>query len=334
MLVAPTIADERIAAHLRQHYGMCRARIAFLPIGDAASAHYRVEAEDGTTYFLKLRAGDLDEVAVTVPAALHAQGVARVMAPIPTTAGSLWVRDMDFAWVLYPFVDGRNGFESPLSPRQWVRLGATLRAIHSADLPAELGNTVPREDYSPRWRDRVRLYQRQVAVSRYDDPLAQRLAAFWLTKRDEIGTLVERAEQLARTLRTRTSTCVLCHTDLHAGNVLLSADDELTIVDWDAPLLALKERDLMFAGAGIGGIWNTADEEAHFYRGYGAVTIDPIALSYYRYQRIVEDLAVYGDQIFGMQGSVEDRERGLRVSEQFLQGGVVEIAHRTYERLT
>jgi spectinomycin phosphotransferase len=40
----------------------------------------------------------------------------------------------------------------------------------------------------------------------------------------------------------------------HAGNVVVGADNELTIVDWDEPILAPKERDLMFIGGGVDGI--------------------------------------------------------------------------------
>ncbi len=59
-----------------------------------------------------------------------------------------------------------------------------------------------------------------------------------------------------------------------------------------------------------------------------------MALSYYRYERIVEDVAAYGEQIFEAQGSAEDREHGLEgTMGQFDSGRVVSIAHQTYERV-
>ena len=46
------------------------------------------------------------------------------------------------------------------------------------------------------------------------------------------------------------------------------------------------------------------------------------------------DIAAYVEQICGMQGSVEDREEGLRqLTDQFLPNRVVEIAHRTYREI-
>ena len=160
-----------------------------------------------------------------------------------------------------------------------------MKAVHTTRLPAGLVERVPQEDYSPRWRNSVKAFHKQVEQDRYADPIAASLAAFWLTKRDEIERIVERAEQLALVLQKRAVGLAVCHSDLHGRNVLVGADDELAIVDWDEPILAPKERDLMFIGGGVGGIWNNDQETSWFYQGYGQTEIDLAALSYYRYER-------------------------------------------------
>jgi spectinomycin phosphotransferase len=193
---------------------------------------------------------------------------------------------------------------------------------------------VPQEDYSPRWRTSVKAFHKQVRQGRYADPIAASFAAFWMTKRDEIWRIVERAEQLAQALQNRAVRLAVCHSDLHGRNVLVGADDDLAIVDWDEPILAPKERDLMFIGGGVGGIWNNDQEAAWFYQGYGQTEIDPVTLSYYRYERIMVDIALCSEQIFGMQGSLEDRQKSLKLENQFLPNNVVEIAHRTYQQLS
>ena len=209
-----------------------------------------------------------------------------------------------------------------------------MKAIHTTQLPAAMAERVPQVGYSPRWRNTVQAFHKQVEQNRYDDPIAASLAAFWLTKRDEIQCIVERAEQLAHALRNRTITLAVCHSDLHGRNIVVGANEELAIVDWDEPILAPKERDLMFIGGGVGGIWNNEQEARWFYQGYGQTEIDLVALSYYRYQRIVVDIAERSEQIFGMQGSVEERRKGLGLMNQFLPNNVVEIAHRSYQRLS
>jgi spectinomycin phosphotransferase len=335
MLTPPDLNTETIADHVRDTWSVDTARVTFLPIGaDVNSAVFRLDTTDGVAYFLKLRRGPFHEIAVSVPAFLHDHGAAAVMAPLPSADGALWVEGHGFAWMLYPFFAGSNGFERPMSDAQWIALGKSVRAVQTAVLPESLVARIPREDYSPQWRDITLAFDRQAEADAFTDPQAARLAAFWRIKGREIRAMVERAAHLAQILRRRALPFVLCHTDLHAGNVLLGAENELVIVDWDDPIFAPKERDLMFIGGGIGGNWNTPREESLFYEGYGATEIDSAALAYYRYERIVADLAAYGEQIFGVRGSVEDREDGVRkVIGGFAPGQVVEIAHRTYQRL-
>lgn len=335
MLTPPALSTDAIIACLRDAYGLRICQVTFLPIGaDVNAAVYRVTADDGAPYFLKLKRGNFDDVAVAVSAFLHAQGILPVMAPLTTTTHHLWATEHGFAWILYPFFEGHDGFASPLSDAHWIALGQCVKAVHTTVLPPILAERIPREDFSPRWRDIVKRFDREVESRVYDDPTARRFAAFWLSRRSELRALVTRAEQLGQTLQRRADAFVLCHTDLHAGNVLLGANDALAIVDWDEPIFAPTERDLMFVGGGIGAVWNDAHEEALFYQGYGPTEPDPLALAYYRNERIVADLAAYGDQIFEAQGSVQDRELGLRqMMGQFLPDGVVSIAHRTYQQL-
>jgi spectinomycin phosphotransferase len=334
MLTKPGISDDTIIACLYDSFGLHISKVTFLPLGYVNSAVYRVTADSGTPYFLKLRQGNFNEIAVAVPAFLHAQGIRQVMAPIATTTHTLWVHVHGFDWILYPFFDGKTGFEIALSKTQWIALGQSMNAVHATILPAGLAERVPREDYSPGWRNIVRAFHKQVEQDRYDDPTAASFAALLMTKRDEIQCIVERAEQLAQALQNRVVKLAVCHSDLHGRNVLVGTDDEMAIVDWDAPILAPKERDLMFIGGGVGGIWNDDQEAKWFYQGYGQTEIDLVALTYYRYERIVEDIAEYSERIFGMQGSVQDRQKGLRLKEQFLPNNVVEIAHRSYQQLS
>lgn len=333
MLEKPAIPDETISACLRDTFGVPVAHVDFLPIGWVYNALFRVTSADGASYFLKLRRGAFDETAVAVPAFLHRHGIRRVMAPVATTSGALWLHAHGFDWILYPFFEGKSGFDATLSQSQWTVLGESMQAVHTTSVPASLAERLPREDYSPRWRNRVRAFHNQVDAGRHADPIAARLAAFWRAKRDEIELMVRRAEQLARVLQERELPAVICHSDLHAGNILIGRGGELAIVDWDEPLLAPKERDLMFIGGGVGGTWYSEQEVRWFYQGYGSAEIDLVALSYYRYERIVVDIAEYAARIFAIAGSVEERAQGLELVNQFGPNNVVEIAHRTYQQL-
>lgn len=240
-----------------------------------------------------------------------------------------------YAVVIFPFVAGRNGFEALLSSHQWIDLGAALRAMHAVMVPPSLGAPVPRERFSPYWRNLVKTFQARAEETAFTEPSAAQLAAFLHARRDDVSHIVARADTLGASLRTQAPAHVLCHADIHGGNVLIGADGAIFIVDWDTLTFAPKERDLMFVGAGIFGTWNSAQEEAWFYQGYGRTDINPVALAYYRYERIVQDIAVYCEQLLLTDEGGADRAQALLYfRDQFLPNNVVEIAYRTDTALT
>ncbi|OGO17259.1 MAG: phosphotransferase, partial [Chloroflexi bacterium RBG_16_48_8] len=291
MIEKPDLHDEKIIACLQDEFGLHVDQIAFLPLGaDLNTAVYRVIADDESPYFVKLRRGIFDEIAVTLPKFLSDQGVVQIIAPLTTRTGQLWASLDIFKLILYPFIESHNGYEIDFSDHQWGEFGTALKSIHTTVLPPALIRRIQQETYSPQWREIVKMFLERVEDDTIDEPVAVKLAAFVKAKRDEILNLLGRAEHLAQAIQAQFHEFVLCHSDIHAGNILIDANDAFYIVDWDNPILAPKERDLMFIGGGQMGTWHTPqEEETLFYRGYGQTQINPVALAYYRYERIIQD---------------------------------------------
>ena len=332
MLEKPDLQDDKIIASLQNEYGALVVQVAFLPLGaDVNTAVYRAVVEDETSYFVKLRRGVFDETTVALPKFLSDQGIAQIIAPLATKTGQLWASLGVFKLILYPFVEGHNAYEVDLSDRHWSVLGAALKRIHTTVAPPALTRRIQQESYSPQWREITKTFLERVEDEVFADPIAIQLAAFLKARRDEIRDLVGRAERLALALQARSPELVVCHSDIHAGNILIDANDDLYLVDWDNPILAPKERDLMFIGGGLGGDGHTAqEEETLFYQGYGQTQIDPIALAYYRYERIIQDIALFCEQILLTSEGGEDREQALRyLTSNFLPNNVLEIAYKS-----
>src|SRR5262245_44679200 len=153
MLTKPNISDELIISRLREEYNLHISTLTFLPLGaDMGTAVYRVVTDDGTAYFLKLRKG-FTEIVVTVPLFLKSQGVQEIISPIETKSYQGWADFGEYKLILYPFIDGKNGFEMELSDQHKRRLGSALKEIHSAQLPPELKKQIPRETFSPKFRE-------------------------------------------------------------------------------------------------------------------------------------------------------------------------------------
>jgi spectinomycin phosphotransferase len=173
-----------------------------------------------------------------------------------------------------------------------------LRQIHTTALAPTLAHLMRRETFVPAGAATVRAVEAHLGGRPFADPAAQDLAPLWHERRDVIHTLVARAEELGQQLAYRAPPCVLCHADIHTNNVVLDAGGAVWIVDWDDTVLAPKERDLMFVvGGGINRALVGPREEELFLQGYGATTMDPLALTYYRYAWAVSDIGEYGAQV-------------------------------------
>jgi spectinomycin phosphotransferase len=334
MLTKPDIPDELIISSLQEGYDLSVAELTFLPIGaDSRTAVYRVVTDDGTAYFLKLRK-NFDEVVVRVPLFLKDSGIQEILVPFETKSKQAWADFGEYKIILYPFIEGKDGFEMELTDQHRRILGAAFKEIHTAPIPTELRKLIKKETFLLGWREDMKSYQARVETKTFDDPTAVKLAEFIKSKQNEIAQLIGRAEELASELQSKPSELVLCHSDIHGGNILISDTGELYIVDWDDPILAPKERDLMFIGGRIDEIWKSKREEAVFYEGYGETTINLSALAYYRYERIIEDLVVICEQLLLTDEGGADRERSYGwFRSNFEPGSTIEIADKTYKLL-
>jgi spectinomycin phosphotransferase len=273
--------------------------IAFLPIGyDASAWVYRVQTADEASYFLKVRLSVTNAASLLVPRFLHDRGVKQVVAPLPSVSGQLSVEAGGYALILYPFVAGVTGMAHRMSPHQWRDYGATLRQIHDVVVTPELAQQMRRESFVPEWGAMVRRLDAHIAAETFDEPARQALATFWRTHREEIQTALERAEALGQRLVQHPPPLVLCHADIHTGNIIVGVGGQVWFVDWDEAILAPIERDLMFTVGGISEKLVNSTEEAQFMAGYGAAQVDPVALAYYRYTWAVGDIGSYGEQVF------------------------------------
>jgi spectinomycin phosphotransferase len=298
----PELRDEVIAMALSQNYGIDAAGIEYLSLGHDFDAWvYRVDVANGPPRFLKLKREIEHEAMLAVPHYLREHGVAQVVAPLAALTGDLWIHVDRFVGILYSFVDGRNGREVGLSLAQWQEFGGILRAIHSTKLPPEIAKHLPSEEFIPNRRYAASV--RRILDGTYErlpqDDLSSESTAFLRSKHDDIARVSRRADELSLVLRRRRWDFALCHADIHVSNVLIGQDDHVLIIDWDQPIFAPKERDLMFVtSTALRGFVAGSSEEAAFFRGYGNVEIDPVVLAYYRYEWAVQDIGSYAELVY------------------------------------
>jgi spectinomycin phosphotransferase len=326
MLEKHALSDHLILSCLNAHYGIEVTTLTFLPLGaDMNASVYKAEALDQKSYFIKLKQGHHHDISVEIVELLKSAGVKQIIPPVKTVHGRTTQPIDDFTLIVYPFVDGQDGFHRHLTDDQWIKLGKALKQVHEIEVPKHI--QIRKATYSPKWREIVRSIYAHVEAELIGDEIALKLQKFMRDHMLAIRQLVDRAEQLAEQIQN--PPFVLCHSDIHAGNVLIGKN-EIYIVDWDEPILAPKERDLMFIGGGVGNVWNKPHEEKLFYQGYGKTEIDSTILAYYRHERIVEDIAIYSQELLLSTKITKDRpEIYNHFIGMFEPQGVVEIAFKT-----
>ena len=329
MLERPALSDAALESVLLTAYGLTPQRIEFLPIGNDASAYvFRADCS-GETYFLKLKTGEIYLPSVLVPRHLRDIGITQVLAPIPTRAGLLFTPVERFNLILYPFIEGCNAMDTGMSEAQWLEFGSTLKRIHTTLLPSGLSNLLLREDFrlNPRCLGIAKKLQEALPPASDGDIFAQELAEFWLSRQEEIAKILVHAQEIGRRMQGNPLEFILCHRDIHTANIMLDGYGRMAIIDWDQPILAPKERDLMFIEGGR--------EGQLFYQGYGSTEPDPLALAYYAYEWVVQEIGDYAERVFFSSAYGEETRRdSVRGFKQlFNPGDVVDAAYAAASKI-
>lgn len=328
----PGISTEALRAAVLHHYQIPIDSVTFLPLGhDFGATVYRLGAEDGRSFFLKLRFGPIFAPALIVPRALIDLGVDHILAPLRTQSGELWCSlegYPGYTLVLSPFIDGQSAVADGLTDSQWRAFGATLNAVHSSGLGDRFRDRIRVETFALPSAELVRQMQALPEADYVDSPAAKRFAVSWRDHDQHVDVLLRRAQDLGARLQEKTFDFVLCHSDIHAANILVGRDGQFFLVDWDGPIIAPRERDLLFIiGARIARTV-LPREERLFFEGYGHVDVDLDALVYYRYERIVEDLGEMAKTVLldpRLSEVAREAEADLCLSF-FVPGGQIDVA--------
>ena len=331
MFVDPGLDPLLLARVVRDGWAVEVTDVVFIPSLDMRAASYEARGPAGR-WFLKVRLGSgatpIDGP-LAVARGLVDRGIANVVGPLATRRGALFERvDDERSCELYPFVDGRPAMRASMTADQWRTFGRTLRAVHDCPLDPRILERVPEERLDLPFEAGVRAALAAAEAGVATSPSQRRLVEILNERRPRIEAMLARASDLARGLRARPSERVLCHADIHLANILVSHDGAVHLIDWDGPIRAPRERDLLFViGSRVAGRVAPADEDA-FFEGYGRVDVDPEALIYYRYERVLGDIGESGRSVFEQPDLSElDRAREVDLAEdQFAPGNVLETA--------
>jgi spectinomycin phosphotransferase len=278
----PNIPEDQLQACLQDQYDLYPGTLEYLPRGhDYSAGVYRVVNEQGTAYLLKATARPLYEPGLLVPRYLRDQEITSVVAPFPTRSGALWTKLDDWTVIVYPWISGDSSITG-MTNEQWKEAGSIFKQIHSVRLQPDNFPALRKETFDPagysRW---VRTFEIQHLYSQYGGSDAARaFRASWAAHQSDIHKGVTSLEKLSEMLQSREFKNVTCHADLHPANLLRDQHGRVFVIDWDEVMLAPKERDFIFI---------REPQAGAFWEGYGKTEIDWMLLSYYLWERVVQD---------------------------------------------
>ena len=286
----PGISEEQLWMCVQDQYDLVPTTIEFLPRGlDYHAGVYRVVSEQGTAYLLKATSRPLYESRYLVPRYLNDSGIASVVAPLPTKSGALWTQVGAWTVIVYSFIEGDTSFTG-MTDEQWQELGSIFKQIHQVSVPAEGFTSLRKETFDAaeyvRW---IRAFEAQHAHATGGSASQRALRASWLAHQSTIHTAMAALEKLAGVLQRQSGPYVICHADLHPANLIRGTAGHVFVIDWDDVMLAPKERDFIFVRE------SGADA---FWQGYGQPEIDWIALTYYRWERVAQDVIACAEDVF------------------------------------
>jgi spectinomycin phosphotransferase len=286
----PGISEEGLRGCLQEQYDLILSTLEFLPRGlDYYAGVYRAVSEQGTLYLLKVTTRSLYGPGFLVPAYLNNQGITSVVAPVPTRSGAFWTKLMDWTVIVYPFIDGDTSLTGMVD-EQWKEVGRIFKDIHRLRIPTQGFESLRKETFDPteytRW---IRAFETQQLHSRHGGSDPERaLLTSWVAYQSTIHKVVTSLEKLAEALQSRLFPYVICHADLHPANLIRDRAGHVFVIDWDEVMLAPKERDFIFV---------RSPQADGFWEGYGQSELDWMALAYFLWERVVQDLIVNAQDV-------------------------------------
>jgi len=203
-----------------------------------------------------------------------------------------------------------------MTNEQWKEVGILFQRIHQVILPLLGFESLRKEAFDPteyaRW---VRTFEAQHAQGPSGGSASQRaLRSSWKAHQSTIHTAVTSLEKLAEVLQSRTFPYVICHADLHARNLIRDRAGQVFVIDWDEVMLAPKERDFIFI---------RQPQADAFFQGYGVAEIDWILLTYYLWERVVQDVIEYAQDVCFRDDLGEETKMGVaqKFHENLAEGG-------------
>lgn len=326
MKVEPVIDKVTLVKTICREYGLSIEKLSFVPTGWTAYC-YAAECADGERYFLKLTsdsglvpfaASDRDFYLPLTHQLCTKRILPNIACPVRAIDGRFTVRCGHYVLILFHFIEGRPVGFGRLPDDMLAQLARMVGILHASTPQITLANPLL-EKFDIACEDALmNSLDTLEGITSADRFGKQELRKLLLSRKEELLRHLDRLKELRTLAQAADKEMVVCHTDLHGGNLMVGDGEQLYILDWENAMIAPPEHDLFFF-AGYDTFWDLL--LPNYEREFGPASLDSDVFGFYYYRRNLEDLTDWVVRILHYNTSDEqDREDLAGIAEDCIAG--------------
>lgn len=311
MITEPNINKDNLIRILSENYDIEIVQLTFIPKGEV-SWGYIVQSKNEDKYFLKIhKAKNLTPQRFNLLNNLHTKAkINNIAYPIPTKTNQLEIMIDGYQSVLFNFIDGKSVHEQGLNDEQYEQLGELLAQIHQS--PKIIEEYSFKETFDiPQKDEFIRVMASVKNKPNYKDSVRQQAQKLFFDFKEKIYKELQVLQVLSKSLKQADIKYVLCHGEPSPGNIMITSGNQVFLIDWDEPIMAPKEKDLLFFNNHLQPIL----------KGYAKYSSDTVInkeiKEFYSHLWNVAEITDWGSRLFLSQTSEEELKHSLEQLKNF-----------------
>lgn len=312
MITEPKINNEGLISLLDRSYDLRIYNLVFVPKGES-SWGFEVITES-KKFFLKIYKDlGLSSKAFDFTFKLYSKcGIQNISHPIETKHGDFILNFEGRKVVLFNFIEGKIEAESCLTIEQLEKVGKLLAQVHkSVEIIGPYGVI---EGFDNLFSERVVNLYRGLEKIKPTNEIQKEAKDIYNKYQSRFLNELTLLDEVGNKLKNSQVEFVNCHGEPSPGNIIVSPNGDVYLIDWDFPIYAPKERDLLFF---------TGDEvrQNAVITGYGIQQdqLNKDIVGFYSHQWNVQEIEDFGHRFF-FEGITElEMRHNLKELKHFLK---------------
>lgn len=318
MKVDNAFDKSELLQNLKTAYALPLEFITFFPEGED-SYGYVVVSETGEKYFVKASTS-VPEICLQYASLLRTRcNISGVVAPLETSDGALSIPWHDFRVSLFPFIEGKSRWDlwkagKDFTDAELSQTAALLATIHLCTVEIDTTHLATAKYDLPLRNELYTVLEAAAKKVPSQNPYQKQLLEALTKHQSQILATMERYDELGRSAAASQTTFVITHGDPTPGNLILDAENQLHLIDWDGICLGPPEKDLVsFTGERFEVVL-----ERYLMERQGDISLHADIFGFYIYEWTLNEIRDYGTKILFKNKDTQQNEYDWESLQDYL----------------